>query len=426
MTDGSNSTLILIPATYPWEQFVDNELPYLSSTFERVIILPRYFRPNYAHSKTGESYKDLPQNVIIDTSLLPQDETPIKIIFHKLHSILMILMSRELYKEVLRNPGSINNINHLKRIAGHLSEALRTQKWILHQYVQQSNITLEKTVFYTYWISGATMGIGMAKERYPEIKLVSRAHRGDLYEECYDPPYIPYHYKTLTLCDRIYLISEHGYDYLAGKYPHIKDKLEVARLGVEDPRFITEPSKDGIFRIVSCSYVVPVKRLDLLIRGLKTLAQQHHEKSFKWIHIGSGPLIEQMEELARKCLPGNISFHFLGYVPDVISLYQNNKVDIFINVSSSEGIPVSIMEAQSCGIPVIATSVGGTPEIVSNGVGVLLSNNPSPQRIADAIWALRNNSSQIERLRENIKFNYNKRYNAENNYREFSSKLKNI
>ncbi|NCO54621.1 MAG: glycosyltransferase, partial [Bacteroidetes bacterium] len=47
-------------------------------------------------------------------------------------------------------------------------------------------------------------------------------------------------------------------------------------------------------------------------------------------------------------------------------------VDLFINVSESEGIPVSIMEALSAGIPVIATNVGGTNEIVNNDVGFLI------------------------------------------------------
>ena len=48
---------------------------------------------------------------------------------------------------------------------------------------------------------------------------------------------------------------------------------------------------------------------------------------------------------------------------------------MFINLSSSEGIPVSIMEAQSFGIPVIATNVGGSGEIVVSETGVLVDEN---------------------------------------------------
>ena len=58
---------------------------------------------------------------------------------------------------------------------------------------------------------------------------------------------------------------------------------------------------------------------------------------------------------------------------------------MFINVSSTEGIPVSIMEAMSFGIPVIATAVGGTPEIVNNENGYLLSKDPSAKELAEVI-----------------------------------------
>lgn len=48
----------------------------------------------------------------------------------------------------------------------------------------------------------------------------------------------------------------------------------------------------------------------------------------------------------------------------VYDYYKSNKVDVFVNVSYSEGLPVSLMEASSFGIPVIATDVGGSAEII--------------------------------------------------------------
>jgi colanic acid/amylovoran biosynthesis glycosyltransferase len=424
MTDRpSNSTLILSTGTYPYsaveESFLDTEIPYLSSAYDIVTILPRTLP-----SETERTERTFPKNVYVDNSLLSQQDTLIDRRLYKLHTILLAITSRYFYSEILKNPWTITNITALKRITGYLSEALRTWKWT-QEYAKRNDICLSKTVFYTHWLGAATMGIGMAKKEHPEIRLVSRAHGGDLYEERHDPPYIPYRYETFTFLDRLYLISAHGYNYLTHKYPHSQSKFEVARLGVEDPGFITETSQDGTFRVVSCSYIVPVKRIDLLIQGLNELGQKHPEGTFEWVHIGYGPLKEKMEDIAKKCFPKNISFHFVGYVtnPEVISFYQNNCVDVFINVSSSEGIPVSIMEAQSCGIPVIATAVGGNPEIVSNDVGILLSKNPTPQEIADAIWILKEDSSRLELLKKNSKSNWNKMYNAKKNYQTFSSKL---
>lgn len=59
----------------------------------------------------------------------------------------------------------------------------------------------------------------------------------------------------------------------------------------------------------------------------------------------------------------------------VMNYYKEHHFDVFINMSTNEGVPVSIMEAASFGIPIIATNVGGTSEIVQPSVGMLLSSN---------------------------------------------------
>jgi colanic acid/amylovoran biosynthesis glycosyltransferase len=59
----------------------------------------------------------------------------------------------------------------------------------------------------------------------------------------------------------------------------------------------------------------------------------------------------------------------------ILDFYSENYVDLFINFSEFEGVPVSIMEAQSAGIPVLATKVGGTSEIVSSDNGFLVEKH---------------------------------------------------
>ncbi len=61
-------------------------------------------------------------------------------------------------------------------------------------------------------------------------------------------------------------------------------------------------------------------------------------------------------------------FIFIGTVQseDVMNYYTGNTIDLFVNTSSSEGVPFSIMEAFAAGIPVMATNVGGTGEIVDD------------------------------------------------------------
>ncbi len=420
----SNTTLIMFTASYPYgaveESFIHKEVTYLSSAFNRIVIVPTSLPLG-----TERIQRELPKNIYIDDQLLVQQKTRIKMFFFTLKRILIALTSKHFYTEIMLIPRSILKFAAIKRIVGSLSGALLIRKWAV-EYANQNKSSLSKTIFYTYWFNHATMGIGMVKKEYPMIKLVSRAHRGDLYEEHLDPPFIPYRYSTLSLIDRLYLISEHGYNYISKRYPIFHHKFEVARLGVMDPCFNVQSSQDGIFRIVSCSYVVPVKRIELIIQGLKVLGQKYPEEFFNWIHIGYGPSKKQLEDMATECLSSNISFNFMGYIPDVISFYQTHQVDLFINVSSSEGIPVSIMEAQSCGIPVIATAVGGTPEIVSRNVGLLLGKDPTPEEISDAIWDMKKDPYILGILKKNSKANWNMNYDAEKNYKKFSFDLLNL
>ena len=120
----------------------------------------------------------------------------------------------------------------------------------------------------------------------------------------------------------------------------------------------------------------------------------------------------------------NIQVHFAGSLPNskVLEFYESNPVDLFINVSSSEGIPVSIMEAASRGIPVIATNVGGTSEIVNEtiGSGFLLPENVTPSDIAERLNTFYNLPQKAkEEMRDAAFHAWENDFNAEKNYREF-------
>tara|TARA_B110000003_G_scaffold129903_1_gene131916 strand:- start:6894 stop:8099 length:1206 start_codon:yes stop_codon:yes gene_type:complete len=111
--------------------------------------------------------------------------------------------------------------------------------------------------------------------------------------------------------------------------------------------------------------------------------------NFEWFFYGSGPLLNELQEkvkelnLINHCyFPGNIDHHQL------LSRYKNNNVDIVIISSIStdvpEGIPVSLMEAMSFKIPVIATDCGATRELVDGKSGILV-NEKDPEAVTNAI-----------------------------------------
>lgn len=109
-----------------------------------------------------------------------------------------------------------------------------------------------------------------------------------------------------------------------------------------------------------------------------------------------------------------------------MSFYRDQPADAFINASETEGTPVAVMEAVSCGIPVIATSVGGNKEIVGNDNGVVLNENPTPQQIADAIFQFIDRPQEAKRKRDASRQVWLERYNADTNYSGFAERLKSI
>lgn len=119
--------------------------------------------------------------------------------------------------------------------------------------------------------------------------------------------------------------------------------------------------------------------------------------NFKWYFYGSGPLLHELSNevdflnLKDYChFPGNIENQTL------LNKYKNNEVDIVVSSSISisnvfEGIPVSLMEAMSYGIPVIATDCGGTKELVDGQSGVLVNQKDS-EALKNSILKFINNS----------------------------------
>ena len=144
------------------------------------------------------------------------------------------------------------------------------------------------------------------------------------------------------------------------------------------------------------------------------------EYKIEWTHIGDGKNISKLVRKSENQLK-NIKFTFLGNLKnnEVIEYYTSNSVDLFLNVSSTEGLPVSIMEAISFGIPIVATNVGGTSEIViEDFTGKLLNKDFENIELADIIEKIiqwRANNKYIT-MRKNCREYWKKNFEAKQNY----------
>jgi len=406
--------LLLFTSTFPYDNggeqtFLSRELDYLKKAFDRVILVPRMCDGNRLAVVDG---------IEVDESLAAFiNSNRINTFFHAVFSL-------NLYKDIIRRPSILFHQDPLKRLIKFTATADLTRLWV-ENWLERSDIHARSCLFYTYWFDDIAMGIGLAKHRYPEIRLVSRAHGFDLYEERHAFNYWPCRPAALALLDRLFLDSETGRQYISQRYPQFVNKYSTGLLGVSPAGFITSRSNDGVFRIISCSMIVPVKRVDLILEGIAHAARQNPGIRFEWHHFGNGITRSALQEYANTASPSNMSVHLPGYSTpqDLFQFYKTHPVDVFINVSRSEGTPVSVMEAMSCGIPVIATAVGGNQEIVSPKNGYLLPPTPSTEEIAAALLEMQADSETVTQKRMESYSTWQDKYNADTNFQSFTQSL---
>lgn len=402
MNSGNNVHFILICNTYPYsgEAFLHNELMHLPDHMHATVF------PVLAPENAANADKPK-QNIDIQKIRHPRG---LSFVFGAMIRSAAMLAKTGEYKAAFARRGVCRNLLKSLRFAYKCERSIQgIYRWILDNDIKG------KTVFYAYWLYHPAYIAARLHERMPESIFVSRCHGFDLYENRHPNGYLPYRDYLLKSVDMLFPISEDGKQYISKLFNAKWDaKIHVMRLGSNDCGL--NPSEgDGTFTLVSCSNLIPVKRVDRIIEMLSD-----YERPIRWIHFGEGPL---REELALKAseLPPNVEWHMMGLVPndEIMRFYRETHVDAFINVSESEGVPVSIMEAMSFGIPVIATDVGGTHEIVEDGVnGYLIEPDFRKMSLIQQI----NDIACIDiakPMRIQARMVWKQRYNADSCYRTF-------
>lgn len=404
--------LILLTNRFPYnpgEQFLETEILHLSEKFNEIHIIPINMTDN-------KDPRDLPKNVIVHDVLFRKANNITKTLNY-VSDVLATKQGRDWFKSDLNRALSIHPKCSLILLSW-LGSALKIKKYIMNTFGSD----IENYVFYSYWLSTSALSLALLKEDNPAVFAVSRAHRGDLYEYTHIPEYLPLQKKVISKLNQVYVISNDGKNYLTEKHGYeINSKLSIERLGTLHAEGVAKPSKDQVLRIATCSFLSPVKRIHLLIEALMHIK----DIEIEWRHLGDGILRDEIEKLIKK-LPENVNAKIMGSLAnkEVVKNYINKPVDLFINVSESEGVPVSIMEAFSCGIPVIATNVGGTAELINNSNGVLVDKDVTSKQLAETIkYFYLLDDGKKGALRSNALSMWDETYNADKNYSRFTQLL---
>lgn len=404
--------IVILTNAYPYhpgEQFIEDEIGYWANTpSTSVTLLPAV--------AAGEP-RPIPEGVSMDLRMT--GGTRIERLWFVLAALFSAIFRHELgYLRQSRKMGT----STITRALLHTSKVLEQAKR-LQQYAKAHG---EIDVAYSYWNETQSYAAVLAKARGAIRKVVSRTHGFDLYEMRRPHGYMPLKRQFIRAYDRIFALSREGRAYLEETYGAPSAKVQVSPLGVPLAGDLSRSSPPGFLHVVSVSFCLPVKRLDRIIDALSLFAREHRKIKTMWTHIGGGPLLEQTRALATAQLANrdNLSFECVGEMPNqaIKDYYLGTPVDVFVNTSESEGMPVSIMEAMSAGVPAVAPDVGGVSSLVSDDCGALLNQRPDIREIADAIGRVALGEDR-NALRMNARKVIEARFSADRNYTDFVSDI---
>lgn len=411
--------LFMITKNFPYgsgESFIESEIQVAAKKFEEIIIL--VYRANLK-----EKERIVPKNVkvipLCDWSKYK------KICFYI--KLIPSLFSKELREELKKHKTMFEK---RRSLSFHLETLLKEHQAVLkiREIFQQ-----EDFIIYSYWFSDTVYLAYRLLKRFDLLGkriFVSRAHGYDLYKERNNGEEFPFRKRIFENISKVYPCSEQGEKYLQKEYQQFSCKIEKKYLGVMIIS-ISDKKKKEKFHIVTCSNIIPLKRVIRLAEALKIIQEENPEitKQIQWTCFGSGSSEEELKEFCHKYL-SSIKIQFRGNVKneEVLRFYETTNVDLFVNLSTTEGLPVSIMEAMAHRIPAIATEVGGTPEIVIDGTnGVLLSSDFSNEQLVNAIKKIYFlDVKHKEKINENAYETSRKYFDAEKNYNDFYDEILNL
>ncbi len=394
--------LFLFTATYPYrtaETFLEDEIHYLAKGFDEVIIQPL----------SGPSDNGFVRQVPINSKVCRPVVTSTKLQYLKL---LIPTRAWITYIKEFFTKRAYVNVARLKTwlISFSLTNNLLLSKQIKDIF---KNISKED-VCYFYWGKGSNTLAHFFKGK---SKFISRFHgEWDLWEES-SGNYAPLRELINQGLNKALFISQKGECYYQKKYPEVQ--TDICRLGSYD-NGIGSKSSDGVLRVVSCSTIYSLKRVDLIFESMFCAS----DIKIEWTHLGGGRDFDKLKKLTNSKKREGLEVILKGQIThdDVINYYKKHQTDLFINLSINEGIPVSIMEAISFGIPVIATDVGASSEVVVNGKsGILVSPNPTPQEVAKAIRDIVSKKGSLT-----PRSFWEENYNADINYNRIVELLKTL
>jgi glycosyltransferase involved in cell wall biosynthesis len=189
-------------------------------------------------------------------------------------------------------------------------------------------------------------------------------------------------------------VSQDIRSILISRFGFRKEGVESIHNGIELPQLPpASAKKPGPLVIGSAGRLFPVKDYPLMVEIARSIAASG-KAGVRFELAGDGPELQALEALIQRYRL-NASFIIKGHQDDMDNFYRG--LDIYLNTSLHEGIPMTILEALAHGVPVIAPAVGGIAEILDDGKEGYLLQGRSPDDFAAKCLLLINDPEQRKR-----------------------------
>lgn len=387
--------LHIFTASYPYgfgESFLNNELPLLSEKFDEIFIYP--IDPKGSIQKSyGQQATIVQESFGLGKEITLRD----KLFIARIYFIELVHIKQKLFF-----------IRKARLFYAMLKKAVLHAKWLeLDKFSEEDG-------YYSFWMNDWALALAVLNKRGKHVNFVFRVNGFDIWDFRHEGNYLPFRYFVYSQMKKVYSLSKTSRDYLLS-FGFFKEKIDYSYYGTRDVGACVDADSDR-FVIFSCSSAIPLKRLEKIAKVVCAL-----DFPVKWVHHGSGPTLDATKEIMTKA-PSNVVFKNTEKIDDyfkVLEMERELSPNLFINLSTTEGLPVTIMEAMSMGIPILANDVGSCSEFINETTGVLVGPDDSENEIAEVIKGMRMKQWDRKKIRSFWKENFS----AEKNYRIFADKL---
>ena len=389
--------------------FVINDIKQMANKFDKVILMSI----DKIDKKEG-----LPINVhSIDEFMDWRAYKKVNIVLLNIVSLVLIYLN-----ECFKKKAVLPFKRAIALMASNIFKASEVKRHLNNLNLEFKDIEL----FYSFWFYDCIY-LAWLKKKNPLIKIVTRTHSGDLYEEHISiRDNVLMRNFQLRYINAVFPVSKMGTSYLKNLYPEFTAKFQTIYLGTKDYNCMN-PFEASNVVMVSCASFRHHKRIHKIAEALLYV-----KSNVTWLHFGNenlntnDPKIpEYLTNKAALLLKPNINYVSMGLTENenLMDFYAKNSVSFFISLSAAEGIPVSMMEAISFGIPVLSTDVGGCAEIVNEYTGKLIPLETDLRTIAEWIDGFHLSKMNTEGFRQNVRQFWEQNFDIEVNYSKLFDKI---